>query len=87
MIDSKIITGIKISKIKKKQFKKLNVQFVVFHWDSKVLPSLLNTKNVDRLPIIITAGHEEIILGEGGAGLAQATRFLEILSDWGYVIL
>ncbi|XP_025415275.1 uncharacterized protein LOC112686988 [Sipha flava] len=47
----------------KTAFHQLNLNSVVVHWDSKILPNLIRTENVDRLPVIITAPNVEQLLG------------------------
>jgi len=47
----------------KTNFLNFDLNFVVLHWDSKLLPDLLNRKNVERLPIIVTAPNVEKLLG------------------------
>ncbi|XP_025405983.1 uncharacterized protein LOC112680175 [Sipha flava] len=47
----------------KTAFHQLNLNSVVVHWDSKILPNLIGTENVDRLPVIITAPNVEQLLG------------------------
>lgn len=72
----------------KKHFQDLNLSSIVVHWDGKLLPNLLNTETVHRLPVIITSEGKEILLGvptsEDGTGKAQATIVHETLLDWGF---
>lgn len=72
----------------KKHFQDLKLSSIVVHWDGKLLPNLLNTETVHRLPVIITSEDKEIMLGvptsEDGTGMAQATIVYETLLDWGF---
>ncbi|CAH0547104.1 unnamed protein product [Brassicogethes aeneus] len=72
----------------KKHFQDLKLSSIVVHWDGKLLPNLLNTQTVHRLPVIITSEDKEILLGvpvtDDGTGLAQANRVYETLLDWGF---
>ena len=63
-------------KIKSKFFD-LNLDFVVIHWDSKILPDITGKSNVDRLPVVATAPGLEQLLGV--PGLSSGTG-LEISS-------
>lgn len=76
------------SKEIKKHFQDLKLSSIVVHWDGKLLPNLLNTETVHRLPVIITSEDKEIMLGvptsEDGTGIAQATIVYETLLDWGF---
>jgi hypothetical protein len=45
------------------KFQEHNLNFVVVHWDSKILRALIGKKNVDRLPIVATAPNIEQLLG------------------------
>ena len=71
----------------KEEFKNLNLNSLVVHWDGKLLPNLLNSATIDRLPIVVTSGDYEILLGvpelQGSTGLEQATSVNEMLCDWG----
>lgn len=72
----------------REKFKDINLKSIVVHWDGKLLPNLLNTKKVDRLPVIITSGDVEIMLGipqlENSTGENQAMSIYETLYDWGF---
>ncbi|XP_074110989.1 uncharacterized protein LOC141535098 [Cotesia typhae] len=74
----------------KKHFQDLKLSSIVVHWDGKLLPNLLNTETVHRLPVIITSESKEIMLGvptsEDGTGMAQASVVHKILCDWGFDI-
>jgi hypothetical protein len=71
----------------KNEFKDLNLESIVVHWDGKMLPDLLNTKTADRLPIVVSSGEVEFLLGvpelENSSGIEQATNVHEMLIDWG----
>lgn len=62
-------------------------EYLVVHWDGKLLPDLLQTDQVvDRLPVIISGVRTEQLLGvpkmESGTGANQAEAILEALRDW-----
>jgi len=64
----------------------LNLDSVVVHWDSKILPNLTGTENIDRLPIIITAPNVEQLLGvphlSSGTGKEISSAVYDTLKDW-----
>ncbi|XP_074102892.1 uncharacterized protein LOC141529980 [Cotesia typhae] len=74
----------------KKHFQDLKLSSIVVHWDRKLLPNLLNTETVHRLPVIITSESNEIMLGvptsEDGTGMAQASVVHKTLCDWEFDI-
>jgi hypothetical protein len=47
----------------KSDFSDKNVEFVVVHWDTKLLPDVSGQEKVDRLPVIVTAPGVEQLLG------------------------
>lgn len=59
----------------------------VLHWDGKILPDIIGTEKVDRLPIIISSSGSEQILRvpKMGSGTAknQAEAIVKTLFDWG----
>lgn len=61
----------------------------IVHWDGKLLPSLLDAENVDRLPVIVTAlsTADSQLLGvpqlPTGTGEHQAAAVHTLLVDWG----
>ncbi|XP_050524055.1 uncharacterized protein LOC126895832 [Daktulosphaira vitifoliae] len=59
----------------------------VVHWDGKLLPSLTSKDLVDRLPIIISSGDHEQLLGvpklSEGTGEEQAIKVYESIEEWG----
>lgn len=59
----------------------------VLHWDEKMLPNMLNRKMAERLPVIISSGDTDKILGvpelDDGTGESQATALFEVIVDWG----
>lgn len=71
----------------RKIFKEVDLNAVVLHWDGKLLPSLLKRNVVDRLPVVITSGDTEKLLGvpalENGQGKTQADAIFDVLDDWG----
>jgi len=56
------------------------------HWDGKLLPDLIGTEKVDRLPVIVTGTEIEHLLGvpklASGTGQAQADIVITCLDDW-----
>lgn len=74
------------NKIKSKLFD-LNLDFVVIHWDSKILPDITGKANVDRLPVVATAPSLEQLLGvpglTSGTGLEISSAVYDNLQDWG----
>ncbi|KAL4090708.1 hypothetical protein QTP88_025495 [Uroleucon formosanum] len=70
----------------KTAFHQLNLNFAVVHWDSKILPNMIGTENVDRLPVIITAPNVEQLLGvphlSSGTGKEISSAVYDTLKDW-----
>lgn len=64
----------------------LNLNFVVIHWDSKILPDITGKKKVDRLPVIATAPNVEQLLGvpelSSGTGREMASAVYDTLQEW-----
>jgi len=60
---------------------------LVLHWDGKLLPDLCGKQTVDRLPIVITNGDNEQLLGVPkllhGTSKAQAEAIYQLLVEWG----
>ncbi|KAL4131631.1 hypothetical protein QTP88_008916 [Uroleucon formosanum] len=71
--------------INRSSVKRSRESFLV-HWDSKILPNLIGTKNVDRLPVIITAPNVEQLLGvphlSSGTGKEISSAVYDTLKDW-----
>jgi len=71
----------------KKRFKNMKLEAAILHWDGKLLPALLGKETVHRLPVIISNGDTEQLLGvpvlQSGTGKEQASAVCEILVDWG----
>jgi hypothetical protein len=65
----------------------LNLDFVVIHWYSKILPDIIGKANVDRFPIVAIAPSLEQLLGvpglTGGTGLEISSAVYDNLHDWG----
>jgi len=70
----------------KSKFYDLNLNFVVIHWDSKILPDITGKKNVDRLPVIATAPNIEQLLGvpelSSGTGREISSAVYDTLHEW-----
>lgn len=60
---------------------------VIVHWDGKILPDILGTDKVDRLPVLVSADGKEKLLGvpklERGTGANVANAVNEVLTEWG----
>jgi hypothetical protein len=56
------------------------------HWDGKLMPDLLDSDNVDRLPVVISGLGKNKLLGipklTSSTGEAMAKALYECLSDW-----
>lgn len=59
---------------------------LVVHWDGKMQPDIVDTKKVDRLPIIISGMNTQHLLGvpklERSTGVHQALVVTEALNEW-----
>lgn len=68
-------------------FKPIDWKAGVLHWDGKMLPSMLRREMADRLPVVISSGKSEKLLGvpelEDGSGNSQANAIFEVVIDWG----
>lgn len=71
----------------KKVFQETDLKAGVLHWDGKLLYNYVKREILDRLPIVISDGDTQKLLGvpelESGTGKAQATAIYEVLDDWG----
>lgn len=76
----------KISENINSKFHEKNLNYVVIHWDSKILPALTGKNNVDRLPIIATAMDVEQLLGvpqmPSGTGYEISSAVFDTLQRW-----
>lgn len=83
-----LLRKIKANNIKE-VFKNADLNAIVVHWDGKMLPNLLKREVHDRLPVLITNGEVEQLLGipelEDGKGRTQAESIYEVADDWGLV--
>lgn len=63
-----------------------NAAFFVVHWDGKILQDLTGKAKHDRLPVIVTSGDIEQILGvpqlESGTGRNICDAVYQLLNDW-----
>lgn len=70
----------------KKVFQNLELNALVLHWDGKMLLDLEQHVFVDRLPILVSDGNVEKLLGvpklENGKGVTQANAIYDVLEDW-----
>ncbi|XP_043468110.1 uncharacterized protein LOC122502231 isoform X2 [Leptopilina heterotoma] len=68
------------------EFMNSNTEFVVVHWDSKILPDLSGKESVDRLPVIVMSQDKEQLLGvpklSSATGEEVACAVYEILMQW-----
>ena len=68
------------------KFKEQSLPFVTVHWDGKILPNVTGVEHLDRLPVIITSGVIEQMLGvpaiTSGKGQYQADAVFEALQKW-----
>ena len=71
----------------KTHFRDTTLQAAVLHWDGKLLPSLTGKETVHRLPVILSIGETEQLLGvpilQSGTGKDQASAVCEVLAEWG----
>lgn len=71
----------------KKVFETETLDALILHWDGKLLMDLTKRAMVDRLPVVVTNGGVEKLLGvpalENSKGLTQANAVYEVLKDWG----
>lgn len=67
-------------------FVSLNVDFVIVHWDTKLLPGLTNQEKVDRLPVIVSTPNGEQLLGvpeiPSGTGSEISSAVYDSLEKW-----
>src|SRR5215469_9960870 len=73
----------------KNRFRNSDVESAVLHWDSKLLPGILNKGSVERLAVLISCGEEEQLIGvpelENSKGITQAKAVFSELEQWGAV--
>ncbi|XP_044594333.1 uncharacterized protein LOC123271871 isoform X2 [Cotesia glomerata] len=64
----------------------LKVDKCVLHWDGKIMPDIETRQDVDRLPIVLSASGQEILLGapkiDSGTEENQASAIISVLSEW-----
>lgn len=75
------------SNIVRKLKKDLHVaQFLVLHWDGKLLPNNERSGKIERLPIVVTGLNTEQLLGvpklDSGSGMNSAKAITEMLTEW-----
>lgn len=67
-------------------FQNTELKAVILHWDGKLLFDLVKRELLDRLPIIVSSGDVEKLLGvpqlENGKGITQANSIYDVLEDW-----
>jgi len=70
----------------KYNFNDLQLNYVVIHWDSKMLPDFTGKETVDRLPVIATGFKVEQLLGvpelTSGTGLEISSAVYDTLQEW-----
>jgi len=73
----------------KTNFNVLKLDYVVLHWDGKLLPDLCEKVKVDRLPIVISFEGITQLLGVpkllNGTGVNQAKAIFESLEEWSII--
>lgn len=73
----------------KSKFSDTDIDFVVVHWDSKILTDITGKSNIDRLPVVATAPNIEQLLGVPGltspTGSEVSSAVYDILHDWSLV--
>ncbi|XP_044575089.1 uncharacterized protein LOC123258888 [Cotesia glomerata] len=61
----------------------------VVHWDGKMLNDLIESKSVERLPVLLTAYGTEQLLGvpkmNSGTAVNQTSAISSTLSEWGII--
>lgn len=71
----------------KQVFQNTELNALILHWDGKMLPDLLQHSVVDRLPVVVTNGDVEKVLGvpklENSKGSTQADAVFDVIEDWG----
>lgn len=59
---------------------------LVVHWDGKMLPNIVGTGKIDRLPVLVSGDGEEKLLGvpmlAAGTGKNAADEIYELLAKW-----
>lgn len=61
--------------------KKNNSNFIVLHWDSKLLPDIVGHKNVDRLFVIASGLNFEQLLGVPAVNSSQEIEVSSTVYD------
>lgn len=60
--------------------------YLVLHWDGKLLPDDNESKKVERLPIVVSGENTEQLLGapklQSGTAINQVTAIVDVLNDW-----
>uniref|UniRef100_A0ABD2W5V6 Uncharacterized protein n=1 Tax=Trichogramma kaykai TaxID=54128 RepID=A0ABD2W5V6_9HYME len=64
-----------------------DLKAVVLHWDGKLMMDVYEHEMKDNLPVVITSGEIEQIVGvprlDDSTGRSQAEAIYEVLADWG----
>lgn len=70
-------------------FTKTNIDTITVHWDGKLLPSMTNKEQVDRIAIIVTYDGCEKLIGipklSSGSGKNQALSVFQVLEEWNLI--
>lgn len=70
----------------KSKFSDINLDFVVIHWDSKILTDITGKSNIDRLPVVATDPGIEQLLGVPSltscTGSEVSSAVYDILLEW-----
>lgn len=63
--------------------------FLVLHWDGKLLPKLNSNGQVDRLPVVTTGLNTEQLIGApalgSGSGINASRAIIECLNEWNLI--
>lgn len=67
-------------------FKDIEWRAVVVHWDGKLLPNMLSREMQERLPVLVSSGKTNKILGvpqiDSSTGESIAEAIFEVMVDW-----
>ena len=70
----------------KELFGESKIHGVIIQWDGKIIPDSLSSKQIDRLPIIVSYGQTQKMLSipalSNGKGITHAEAIYTVLKDW-----
>lgn len=71
----------------KELFKDTSVQYLIVHWDGKLMPDNMESKKIDRLPILVSTESSTKIIDvpalDNGLAKTMASAVYAALKDWG----